>query len=154
MPDKVNEEITAYMKKSTTAKHLQQEQFDDMVKHGSYYGSESGKGFSSTIHSRGARGPMDQYMINPGEDRGEAQMMPAPGTREGRRQVCMDIGKFFFENAIPFNVATSPAYFNMLRFVGLYGRGLKTPSMYKLRTWILKEELQNTKRSIDEIKRT
>ncbi|KAL0910810.1 hypothetical protein M5K25_018899 [Dendrobium thyrsiflorum] len=50
------------MKKSTTAKHLQQEQFDDRVKHGSYYGSESGKGSSSIIHSRGARGPMDQYM--------------------------------------------------------------------------------------------
>ncbi|KAL0923072.1 hypothetical protein M5K25_007117 [Dendrobium thyrsiflorum] len=59
MPDKVKEEITAYLKKSTTAKHLQQEQFDDMDEHGSYYGSESGKGSSSTIHSRGARGPMD-----------------------------------------------------------------------------------------------
>ncbi|KAL0922284.1 hypothetical protein M5K25_006256 [Dendrobium thyrsiflorum] len=86
VPDKVKEEISAYMKKSTTAKHLQQEQFDDRVEHGSYYGSESGKGSSSTIHCRGARGPMDQYMVNPGEDRGQTQMMPAAGTREGRRQ--------------------------------------------------------------------
>ncbi|KAL0922652.1 hypothetical protein M5K25_006654 [Dendrobium thyrsiflorum] len=77
VPDKVKEEICAYMKKSITAKHLQQEQFDDRVEHGSYYGSESGKGSSSTIHSRGARGPMDQYMVNPGEDRGQTQMMPA-----------------------------------------------------------------------------
>ncbi|KAL0923237.1 hypothetical protein M5K25_007284 [Dendrobium thyrsiflorum] len=154
VPDKVKEEICAYMKKSITAKHLQQEQFDDRVEHGSYYGSESGKGSSSTIHSRGARGPMDQYMVNPGEDRGQTQMMPAAGTREGRRQVCLDIGRFFFENAIPFNVATSPAYFNMLRSVGLYGRGLKAPSMYELRTWILKEELHNTEQSIEEIKRT
>ncbi|KAL0928982.1 hypothetical protein M5K25_000921 [Dendrobium thyrsiflorum] len=154
VPDKVKEEICAYMKKSITAKHLQQEQFDDRVEHGSYYGSESGKGSSSTIHSRGARGPMDQYMVNPGEDRGQTQMMPAAGTREGRRQVCLDIGRFFFENAIPFNVATSPAYFNMLRSVGLYGRWLKAPSMYELRTWILKEELHNTEQSIEEIKRT
>ncbi|KAL0904612.1 hypothetical protein M5K25_026741 [Dendrobium thyrsiflorum] len=154
VPDKVKEEICAYMKKSITAKHLQQEQFDDRVELGSYYGSESGKGSSSTIHSRGARGPMDQYMVNPGEDRGQTQMMPAAGTKEGRRQVCLDIGRFFFENAIPFNVATSPAYFNMLRSVGLYGRGLKAPSMYELRTWILKEELHNTEQSIEEIKRT
>ncbi|KAL0928861.1 hypothetical protein M5K25_000788 [Dendrobium thyrsiflorum] len=42
----------------------------------------------------------------------------------------------------------------MLRSVGLYGRGLKAPSMYELRTWILKEELHNTEQSIDEIKRT
>ncbi|KAL0919159.1 hypothetical protein M5K25_011233 [Dendrobium thyrsiflorum] len=115
VPDKVKEEICAYMKKSITAKHLQQEQFDDRVKHGSYYGSESEKGSSSTIHSRGARGPMDQYMVNPGEDRGQTQMMPA---------------------------------------AGLYGRGLKAPSMYELRTWILKEELHNTEQSIEEIKQT
>ncbi|KAL0927717.1 hypothetical protein M5K25_001918 [Dendrobium thyrsiflorum] len=88
--DKVKEEICAYMKKSIMAKHLQQEQFDDRVEHGSYYGSESGKGSSSTIHSRGARGPMDQYMVNPGEDRGQTQMMPAAGTREGRRQGLKD----------------------------------------------------------------
>ncbi|KAL0911027.1 hypothetical protein M5K25_019130 [Dendrobium thyrsiflorum] len=86
VPDKVKEEICAYMKKSITAKHLQQEQFDGRVEHDSYYGSESGKGSSSTIHSRCARGPMDQYMVNPGEDRGQTQMMPAAGTREGRRQ--------------------------------------------------------------------
>ncbi|KAL0912949.1 hypothetical protein M5K25_016373 [Dendrobium thyrsiflorum] len=72
------------------SRHLTPEQFDDRVEHGSYYGSESGEGSSSTIYSRGARGPMDQYMINPGEDRGEAQMMPAAGTREGRRQRLRD----------------------------------------------------------------
>ncbi|XP_028557074.1 uncharacterized protein LOC110108718 [Dendrobium catenatum] len=154
VPDNVKEEICAYMKKTTTVKHLQQQQFDERVDQGAYFGSESGKGSSSTIHNRGARGPMDQYMTTAGADRGEAEMMPAAGTREGRRQVCMDIGRFFFENAIPFNVATSPAYFSMMRSVGLYGRGLKAPSMYELRTWILKEELQNTERTIGEIKRT
>ncbi|KAL0927822.1 hypothetical protein M5K25_002034 [Dendrobium thyrsiflorum] len=35
VPDKVKEEICAYMKKSITVKHLQQEQFDDRVEHGS-----------------------------------------------------------------------------------------------------------------------
>ncbi|PKU69936.1 hypothetical protein MA16_Dca017209 [Dendrobium catenatum] len=69
MPEKVKEEIIAYMKKRTTAKHLQHEQFDDRVEHGAYFGSESGKSSSSTIHNRGARGPMDQYMTNPEEDR-------------------------------------------------------------------------------------
>ncbi|KAL0925770.1 hypothetical protein M5K25_004140 [Dendrobium thyrsiflorum] len=77
VPDNVKDEIVAYMKKSTTTKHLQQEQFDERVEQGAYYGSESGKGSSSTINNRGARGPMDQYMVNPGEDRGQTQMMPA-----------------------------------------------------------------------------
>lgn len=66
----------------------------------------------------------------------------------------MDIGRFFYENAIPFNVATSPSYFNMLRSVGAYGRGLKPPSMYDLKTWVLKEELKNTEKNVNEIRKT
>ncbi|KAL0909916.1 hypothetical protein M5K25_020826 [Dendrobium thyrsiflorum] len=77
VPDNVKDEIAAYMKKSTTTKHLQQEQFDERIEQGAYYGSESGNGSTSTINNRGARGPMDQYMVNPGEDRGQTQMMPA-----------------------------------------------------------------------------
>ncbi|PKU64616.1 hypothetical protein MA16_Dca015877 [Dendrobium catenatum] len=56
VPDKMNDETIAYMKKRTTAKHLQHEQFDERVEHGAYFGSESGKGSSSTIHK--ARGPV------------------------------------------------------------------------------------------------
>ncbi|KAI0513724.1 hypothetical protein KFK09_009754 [Dendrobium nobile] len=81
VPDKV-EEITAYIKNSTTAKHLQQVQFDERIEHGAYFGSESGKSSSSIIHNSGVRGPMDQHMTNPGEDIGQTQMMPAAGIRE------------------------------------------------------------------------
>ncbi|KAL0922412.1 hypothetical protein M5K25_006396 [Dendrobium thyrsiflorum] len=63
VPDKVKDEIAAYMKKSTTTKYLQQEQFDERVEQGAYYGSESGKGSSSTINNRGARGPMDHLRM-------------------------------------------------------------------------------------------
>ncbi|KAL0903323.1 hypothetical protein M5K25_027694 [Dendrobium thyrsiflorum] len=81
VPDNVKDEIAAYMKKSTTTKHLQQEQFDERIEQGAYYGSESGKGSTSTINNRGARGPMDQYMVNPGENRGQTQMMPVADRR-------------------------------------------------------------------------
>ncbi|PKU64410.1 hypothetical protein MA16_Dca025452 [Dendrobium catenatum] len=42
----------------------------------------------------------------------------------------------------------------MLDYVGSYGRGFKPPKIYDLRTWILKEELDNTEKSVEEIKRT
>ncbi|XP_020682348.1 uncharacterized protein LOC110099509 [Dendrobium catenatum] len=77
VPDAVRDEIKSYMNKSTTSKHLAQKQFEDRVDAGSYYGSESRNGSSSTIHNRGVRDPMDQYMTNPEEDRGQAQTMPA-----------------------------------------------------------------------------
>jgi len=67
--------------------------------------------------------------------------------------LCKDIGRFFNKNAISFNVATSPAYYNMIRSVGAFERGFKPPTMYDLRTWIMKE-LENTDKSIEKIKRT
>ncbi|PKU65733.1 hypothetical protein MA16_Dca021105 [Dendrobium catenatum] len=71
---------------------------------------------------------------------------------EARRRVCKDIGRFFYENAISFNVATSPAYYNMIHSVGAFGRGFKPPTMYDLRIWILKE-LESNDKSIEEIKK-
>ncbi|MFS7995502.1 putative HAT dimerization domain, ribonuclease H-like superfamily [Helianthus anomalus] len=40
----------------------------------------------------------------------------------------------------------------MLRSVGNYGRGLKPPTMYELRTWILQEEVNTTKALVAGIK--
>ncbi|XP_062104413.1 uncharacterized protein LOC133815612 [Humulus lupulus] len=80
--------------------------------------------------------------------------MTPTSAKEHRNQVCLDIGRFFFENGIPFNCARSPSYFNMLRSVGNYGRGLKAPTMHEMRTWILKEEEKTTSEIVNEIKAT
>ncbi|XP_028554508.1 uncharacterized protein LOC114580607 [Dendrobium catenatum] len=73
---------------------------------------------------------MDHYMVDTSEDRPSTTQKIAPeNAREARRRVCKDIGRFFYENAIPFNVATSPAYYNMIRSVGAFGRGFKPPTM-------------------------
>ena len=74
--------------------------------------------------------------------------------KEQRNKVCLDIGRFFFENGIAFNVARSPAFINMLRSVGDYGHGFKVPSMHEMRTWILEEEYNTTTKIVDEIKKT
>ncbi|XP_028552961.1 uncharacterized protein LOC114580241 [Dendrobium catenatum] len=133
-------------------------QFEDRVDVGSYYGSERSvrDSFSSMklISSRSARGPIDHYMVDTSEDRPSTTQKMAPeNAREARRRMCKDIGRFFYENAITFNVATSPSYYNMFRSVGAFERGFKSPTMYDLRTWILKE-LKNTDKSIEKIKKT
>lgn len=56
-----------------------------------------------------------------------------------------------YENIIPFNVAISHFHFNMPRLIGAYGREWKPPSMHNLRIWILNEELNSTKKDIQEI---
>ncbi|XP_062119365.1 uncharacterized protein LOC133833124 [Humulus lupulus] len=101
---------------------------------------------------------MDQFMENKGDDENEkntaATKMTPTSAKEHRNQVCLDIGRFFFENGITFNCARSPSYFNMLRSVGNYGRGLKAPTMHEMRTWILKEEEKTTSEIVNEIKAT
>lgn len=74
--------------------------------------------------------------------------------KEHRNQVCLDIGRCFFENRLSFNVAKSASFANMLRSVANYGRGLKPPSMHELRTWILNKEEKTTSQIVDDIKST
>ncbi|KAL0910117.1 hypothetical protein M5K25_021057 [Dendrobium thyrsiflorum] len=134
VPDTIRDEIKSYMNKSTTSKHLAQKQFEDRVDVGSYYRSERSVRDSSSsmklISSKGAREPMNHYMVDISEDRPPTTQKMAPkNAREARRRVSKDIGRFFYENAIPFNVATSPAYYNMIRSVGAFERGFKPPTI-------------------------
>ncbi|XP_031097010.1 uncharacterized protein LOC116001264 [Ipomoea triloba] len=148
--------------------------FEQCVEVGSYFGSgregedegnvASGGSVSKrgirnvasggSVSKRGIRGPMDRYMVKGNSSGEQTTIAPPQNAKELRQQVCLDTGRFFYENAIPFNVARSPSFVNMLRSVGAYGRGLKPPTMYELRTWILKEELKTTKRFVDDIKST
>nr|GMC46607.1 uncharacterized protein LOC109157329 [Ipomoea batatas] len=78
-----------------------------------------------SVSKRGICGPMDRYMVK-GNSSGEQTTTIAPpqNAKELRQQV------------------------------GAYGRGLKPPTMYEIRTWILKEELKITERFVDDIKST
>ncbi|KAL0906306.1 hypothetical protein M5K25_024789 [Dendrobium thyrsiflorum] len=92
VPDTIREEIKSYMNKSTTSKYLAQKQFEDRVDVGSYYGSERSVRDSSSsmkpISSRGARGPMNHYMVDTSEDRPPTTQKIAPeNAREARRRV-------------------------------------------------------------------
>ncbi|XP_021971525.1 uncharacterized protein LOC110866690 [Helianthus annuus] len=82
------------------------------------------------------------------------EKMPSVSAKEHRDQVCLDIGRFFYENGISFNAATSPSFTSILRSVGNFGRALKPPTMHELRTWILKEEVKTTTEMVNDIKAT
>ncbi|KAL0907271.1 hypothetical protein M5K25_021671 [Dendrobium thyrsiflorum] len=67
VPDIIKEEIKTYMNKSIISKHLAQKQFENKVDVGFYYESERSRRDSSSsmnlISCRGARDPMDHYMV-------------------------------------------------------------------------------------------
>ena len=64
--------------------------------------------------------------------------------------VVAKIGRCLFANSFPFNLVNSSYWREMVEEIGKLGTGMKQPSMYKLRTRVLKAEVQG----IDAIKAT
>ncbi|KAK0603139.1 hypothetical protein LWI29_001783 [Acer saccharum] len=151
--DEVRDEIKSYMTKNDTAKNTAQLiNFTSQTKGGSSSGS---------VSQLRIGGPMDRFVTNIDEDKAELRGNNKQGSEEeagskeeARDRTSMDIAKFFFENGIAFNVASSPSFINMCRSVGNYGRGLKPPTSCELSTTILKEEESNTQAIVAEVKKT
>ncbi|KAH6796997.1 hypothetical protein C2S52_021551 [Perilla frutescens var. hirtella] len=70
--------------------------------------------------SRGVKGPMDRFVNDKGNDEDADGKMTPANAKELRNQVCLDIGRFFYENGIPFNCARSASFTNMVCFIGNY----------------------------------
>ncbi|XP_052624969.1 uncharacterized protein LOC128132437 [Lactuca sativa] len=162
VPDIVKEEMKQYLKAYQDQKFTKQLNFEENVGCGSYHMSNSnnnvmGANSSPSVSTKGVRGPIDHYMEIPlDDDQGTVaveKMTPAKA-KEHRNRVCLDIGRCFYENGMPFNIASSPAFVNMVRSIGDYGRDLKPPSAHELGTWILKEEVKTTTTFVDDIKAT
>ncbi|TXG47921.1 hypothetical protein EZV62_027215 [Acer yangbiense] len=141
----VRDEIKAYMEKSDSVKKRAQLMREERIDNCVTLNSKTKPGSSSgSISERGIRGPMDRFVLNVEEDHPE-DVGGNKNEKEARDKTCMDIGRFFFENGIAFNVASSPSFINMCRSIGNYGRGLKPPTAHELSTTILKTEEDNTK---------
>jgi len=59
-------------------------------------------------------------------------------------EACQAIARFFYNNAIPFNVAKSEEFMTMFELVSRHGLGFKPPSYHEIRVKYLKEEVANT----------
>ncbi|XP_039146824.1 uncharacterized protein LOC120284072 [Dioscorea cayenensis subsp. rotundata] len=137
--EEVKQEMHSYLKISDIAKQVAQKRFDDMVDSGSYVGGRvSLKDVNSCPNpfetssggsSRGIRGPMDRFIAN---------------LEDGIEGVQGD----------PKSMNPTSANEAHNRSIGSYGQGLKPPTMYELRSWILEEEVKTTKAFIDEVRKT
>ncbi|KAL5543424.1 hypothetical protein UlMin_007208 [Ulmus minor] len=164
VPKEVKDEMIVYMKSFNDKKRASQKMFDERVNSTSYFGAPTvatedvNSCPSYSVSGPQPRGPMDRWLktsegsgdVEKGKD---LQTMTPISLKEQRNKVCLDIGRFFFENGIAFNVARSPTFINMLRSVRDYGHGFKVSSMHEMRTWILEEEYNTTTKIVDEIKK-
>ncbi|RVW32132.1 Retrovirus-related Pol polyprotein from transposon TNT 1-94 [Vitis vinifera] len=63
--------------------------------------------------------------------------------QEERKEVCRKIGRFMYSKGLPFNTVNDPYWFPIIDAVANFGPGFKPSSMHELRTWILKEEVND-----------
>eukprot|EP00268_Persea_americana_P024359 TRINITY_DN23789_c0_g2_i4.p1 TRINITY_DN23789_c0_g2~~TRINITY_DN23789_c0_g2_i4.p1 ORF type:complete len:157 (-),score=25.48 TRINITY_DN23789_c0_g2_i4:279-749(-) len=57
------------------------------------------------------------------------------GKKGDRESVVLAICRFFYANALPFNVVKSPFFAPMMEAVATFGPGLKLPSFHEVRQW-------------------
>ncbi|XP_031392253.1 uncharacterized protein LOC116204300 [Punica granatum] len=69
-----------------------------------------------------------------------------------REDVCMQIARFFYTSAIPFNCVKNLEFEKMCQLIGKYGIGLKPPSYHELRDKYLRKEVDNTMSLLEEHK--
>jgi len=69
-----------------------------------------------------------------------------------REEACQEIALFFYNNAIPFNVAKSEEFIRMLELVAKHGPGFKPPSYHEIRVKYLKQQVEKTSSVLEEHK--
>jgi hypothetical protein len=84
-------------------------------------------------------GPLDKFVFS--EPR--QTTMNEAYKKELRKDICRRIGRFIFSKALPFNTVNDPFWLPMVEGIASFGVGFKPPSMHELRTWILKEEVED-----------
>ncbi|RWR88638.1 hypothetical protein CKAN_01766500 [Cinnamomum micranthum f. kanehirae] len=70
-----------------------------------------------------------------------------------RESVVLAICRFFYANALPFNVVKSPFFAPMMEAVAAFGPGLKLPSYHEVRHTFLHKEVQLIEKSLDQYRK-
>ena len=64
--------------------------------------------------------------------------------KELREKACVDIARWMYEAAIPFNAINYDSFNAAIQSIGWYGIGMKPPSYYEVRVPLLKKEVVHT----------
>ncbi|XP_057770757.1 uncharacterized protein LOC130990547 [Salvia miltiorrhiza] len=169
-PEHVRTEVNAYMIKKATSKVLNQFARNPSQDVGDYDEEEVEiEGSSSrTITSKVApaskrmKGPLDVLFASKQpssqsqevlKGRKERKRIFGASDKVYRDKACEVIARFFYDNAIPFNSATSDSFKGMVEAIGQYGPGLVPPSMYELRVLFLQKEVEATNTKVMEFKK-
>jgi hypothetical protein len=159
VPTEVRVEVKAMLEKAIKKKVAGQRNASETVSLGSNWESLHA-GVETPPESasdRSVRGPMQHYYppITPGSTAGSTPTSSTlPPVSERAKAARQDIARYFYENCIAFNTASSPAFIGMVRSIGLFGPGLMVPTAYDISSPMLLNEVKSTDVIVEEVKRT
>ncbi|XP_010648233.1 uncharacterized protein LOC104878939 [Vitis vinifera] len=116
---------------------------------GSGSGSESGSGSVNESGEPIPKGPMDKFAIS----QPRQSTLNSKWKLEERKEVCRKIGRFICSKGLSFNTVNDPYWVPMVDAIANFGPEFKPPSMHELRTWILKEEVNDRNIMMEEHKK-
>nr|CAC33021.1 hypothetical protein [Antirrhinum hispanicum] len=108
--------------------------------------TEAGVGVSQQI----VRGPMDYFASS----KARQHTLNATWKKDERKEVCRKIGRFIYSSGLAFNSYNDPYFIPMYEEIANYGQGFQPPKMHELRTWILKVEVDDINKMMEEHKMT
>ncbi|KAL2905558.1 Protein ECM8 [Bienertia sinuspersici] len=166
-PEHVREEVKVFIIKKAEAKNVTQmmpsvddaDDYDDVEELDPESLNTKGNGSGSVQSKKRSRvkGPLDMYVTSTPQDvlkgRKERKGIFGACDKQLKEQVCRDIAKWFYDAGIPFNAATYDNFVVMVESIGQYGSGLKPPTMHELRVPLLKKEVDDTVKEMEEHKR-
>ena len=122
-----------------------QEEEEGLDEYDEECGKESQPRRSVHAKKRRVRGPLDRYVIVPPPDvlqgrKDRKSTLGAACDKEARENVCGDITRWFLDAGLAFNVVNYPSFDKMIQSIGLYGPGLKPPSMYEVKNTVVQIE--------------
>ncbi|CAM8892599.1 unnamed protein product [Rhodiola kirilowii] len=159
-PPYVRQEIITFMKGKSEAKeasntipdishYIGDEDCDEEEVDGQNLASSSAK------RKRQIKGPMDMFLAKKkaqGANSGKSHEIYKVCDKALRDKACADIARFFYDAGIAFNAATYPSFQVMIESIGQYGPEMKGPSMYELRVPLLKNEVEETHKLMEDHK--
>lgn len=107
-----------------------------------------------TTAMRGKKRNFEVVDVEEVEDSGNKKLAQPRVTtifkKDIREDACHAIARFFYNNAIPFNVARSEEFPIMCELIARHGQGFKPPSYNDIRVKYLKQEVKLTMNAIEE----
>ncbi|XP_021855425.1 uncharacterized protein [Spinacia oleracea] len=124
--------------------------------------SKGGSSVKATSKRPRLKGPMDMYFTpipedaisgrkngNEGRQRGSFSIC----NEESRDKACREIARWFYDAGIPFDAVNYESFGVMIESIALYGPVLKPPSMYELEVPLLKQEVDEILKQMEEHKK-